>query len=243
MSFATATLFLLLILFLVILLWSTQRERESHVRVPAIDDFEQALPSIAILAGSPMLPGNKVRGVAERRRLLPAALRRHRRRAPEHPPRDLRLVEGGGLQARWRTPSPSKARQGVEVRVTLDATGSHQGDDELFDMMKENGVKIALYHPVRLADLGLVNNRTHRKVAIIDGRVAYVFGHGIADEWTGNGQDEKHWRDTGVRLQGPIVNSRAGRVRGELDGRPRPRSWSATGTSRRSPPPGRCGPT
>src|SRR4029077_20470039 len=54
-----------------------------------------------------------------------------------------------------------KARQGVEVRITLDATGSHKGDDDLFDMMKEAGVKISLYHPFRLGDLALLNNRTH----------------------------------------------------------------------------------
>ena len=48
-------------------------------------------------------------------------------------------------------------------------------------MMKAAGVRIALYHPYRLSDLALLNNRTHRKLAIFDGHVAYVFGHGIAD--------------------------------------------------------------
>jgi cardiolipin synthase len=74
-------------------------------------------------------------------------------------------------------------------------------------MMKKAGVKIAFYHPFRLGDLALLNNRTHRKLVVFDGRVAYVFGHGIAEEWTGHAQDKNHWRDTGVRLEGPIVNS------------------------------------
>jgi cardiolipin synthase len=73
--------------------------------------------------------------------------------------------------------------------------------------MKQAGVKISLYRPFRLSEIGLYNNRTHRKVAVFDGKVAYVFGHGIAKEWTGHGQDKDHWRDTGVRLRGPIVNS------------------------------------
>jgi cardiolipin synthase len=205
-SFATATLFLLLILFLVILLWSTQREHESHVRVPAIEDFEQALPSIAVLAGSPLVAGNKVEVLQNGDGFFPplfADIAGARRSIHL----ETYVWWQGEVCKRLAYALAKKAREGVEVRVTLDATGSHQGDDELFDMMKENGVKIALFHPVRLADLGLVNQRTHRKVAVVDGRVAYVFGHGIADEWTGHAQDEKHWRDTGVRLQGPIVNS------------------------------------
>jgi cardiolipin synthase len=51
-----------------------------------------------------------------------------------------------------------------------------------------------------------MNNRDHRKLVIIDGHIGYIGGHGIADEWTGNAQDKKHWRDTFVRIQGPVVN-------------------------------------
>ena len=46
------------------------------------------------------------------------------------------------------------------------------------------------------------NHRTHRKVLVVDGRVGYVFGHGVADQWLGNGEDSEHWRDTGLRLEG-----------------------------------------
>jgi cardiolipin synthase len=84
--------------------------------------------------------------------------------------------------------------------------GSKKGDDELFEEIRKAGGKVEKFHPFSLGDIGLFNNRTHRKVAILDGRVGYVFGHGIAQEWTGRAQDEKHWRDTGVRLEGPVVN-------------------------------------
>src|SRR4029079_15497113 len=58
----------------------------------------------------------------------------------------------------------------------------------------------------RWRDLGLLNNRTHRKIAVFDGKIGYIFGHGIAAEWTGDAEDEKHWRDTGLRVTGPAVN-------------------------------------
>jgi cardiolipin synthase A/B len=205
-SFAAATLYLFLILFLVVLLWSTQREHQSHVRVPDIAKFEEALPSIAFLTGSAILPGNRAQVLQNGDEFFPP-LFADIAKARQTIHLETYVWWDGEVCKQMAYALARKAKDGVEVRVTLDASGSHRGDDELFDMMKENGVKMALYHPVRFADLGLVNQRTHRKMVIVDSRVAYVFGHGIAEEWTGHGQDEKHWRDTGVRLEGPIVNA------------------------------------
>lgn len=205
-SFAAATLYLFLILFLLVLLWSTQREHDSHVRVPDVAKFEEALPSIAFLTGSAILPGNRARVLQDGDGFFPP-LFADIAKAQQTIHLETYVWWDGEVCKQLAYALARKAKDGVEVRVTLDASGSHRGDDELFDMMKENGVKIALYHPVRFADLGLINQRTHRKLVIIDSRVAYVFGHGMAQEWTGHGQDEKHWRDTGVRLEGPIVNA------------------------------------
>ncbi len=195
-----------LVLFMFLMIWSILHERQSHVRVPDIARFEEALPSIANLGGSPILAGNAVRLLQNGDGFFPPFLADvAAARASIH--LETYVWWQGEICERVARALAGKARQGVEVRVTLDATGSHRGDDKLFDMMKDAGVKIALYHPFRPRDLGLLNNRTHRKLAIFDGKVAYVFGHGIAEEWTGNGQDAKHWRDSGARLEGPIVNS------------------------------------
>jgi cardiolipin synthase len=195
-----------LVVFLFVMLWSVLHERESHVRVPDIGRFEEALPSIANLTGSPVLGGNAVQVLQNGDGFFPP-LFEDIARARQNINLETYVWWKGEICKQVAEALAAKARQGVEVRITLDATGSHKGDDDLFDMMKEAGVKISLYHPFRLGDLALLNNRTHRKIAIFDGRVAYVFGHGIAQEWTGNGQDAEHWRDTGVRLEGPIVNS------------------------------------
>ncbi|HEY3567994.1 MAG TPA: phospholipase D-like domain-containing protein [Thermoanaerobaculia bacterium] len=199
-------LYAFIVVFLFVMIWSVLHERQSHVTVPRIASFEQALPAIANLGGSAVLPGNSVQILENGDGFFPPFLADiAQARASIH--LETYVWWKGEICDRIARALADKARQGVEVRITLDATGSHRGDDKLYDMMKKAGVKIALYHPFRLGDLGLLNNRTHRKLAVFDGRIAYVFGHGIAEEWTGNAQDKDHWRDTGVRLQGPIVNS------------------------------------
>lgn len=60
--------------------------------------------------------------------------------------------------------------------------------------------------PLRWYNLGRVNDRTHRKLLIVDGRIGITGGVGIADEWSGDAQDEKHWRDNQYRVEGPAVS-------------------------------------
>jgi cardiolipin synthase len=71
--------------------------------------------------------------------------------------------------------------------------------------MKAAGVEVEKYNPWRWNTLARINNRTHRKIMVVDGRIGYTGGAGIADEWSGNAQDPKHWRDTHFRLEGPAV--------------------------------------
>ena len=206
LSYGGVAIYLFTVFFLLTLLWSIQRERASHVRVPDVASFEEALPSVANLAGTPILAGNSVRVLQNGDGFFPA-LFADVARAKESIHLETYVWWRGEICERLARALAGKARQGVEVRLTLDATGSNRGDDELFEEMAKAGARISYYHPFRLDEIGLLNNRTHRKLAIFDGRVAYVFGHGIAEEWTGRGQDAKHWRDTGVRLEGPIVNA------------------------------------
>ncbi len=205
-SLGAAILYVLIIAVLFLIIWSTQRERDSNVRVPDFRSFEEAVPSLANLTGAPVLAGNSVQILQNGDGFFPPFFE-DIDRAKESIHLETYVWWKGEVCDRLAQALAAKARQGVEVRITLDATGSNKGDDELFEEMKNAGVKISDYHPIRLQDVGLINNRTHRKVAVFDGRVAYVFGHGIAKEWTGNAQDGEHWRDTGVRLEGPIVNA------------------------------------
>jgi cardiolipin synthase len=100
-----------------------------------------------------------------------------------------------------------KARGGLAVKLLLDAVGSSTISDEILDLLAGAGCQIAWYHPIHWYTLRRVNKRTHRKSLIIDGRVGYTGGAGIADHWLGCAEGPEHWRDVQVRIEGPAVAS------------------------------------
>jgi len=104
----------------------------------------------------------------------------------------------------------ARAREGVEVNVLLDAVGSAKMGLDLIDEMRDAGVTVVRFRPPKPYAIRRVNNRTHRKLLIADGRVGLTGGVGIADEWTGDAQDPDHWRDTHVRVRGPAVRGLQG---------------------------------
>jgi cardiolipin synthase len=103
-----------------------------------------------------------------------------------------------------------KAREGVEVNVILDAVGAAKMDRSLVADMRDSGVCVAYFRPPKPYAMRRLNNRTHRKLLVVDGRVGMIGGVGIAEEWTGDAQDPDHWRDTHVRVTGPVVRGLQG---------------------------------
>ena len=103
-----------------------------------------------------------------------------------------------------------RARAGVEVNVILDAVGTAKMDRDLAREMREAGVSVAFFRPPKAYAIRQINKRTHRKLLIVDGCVGMIGGVGIADEWTGDAQDPDHWRDTHVRVRGPVVRGLQG---------------------------------
>jgi cardiolipin synthase A/B len=99
----------------------------------------------------------------------------------------------------------SRARAGVEVNVIIDAVGGLKIERELVDRMTEAGVRVTRFRPPKPYAARRVANRTHRKILVADGTVGLTGGVGIAEEWTGDAQDPDHWRDTHVRVRGPVV--------------------------------------
>ena len=98
-----------------------------------------------------------------------------------------------------------RARAGVKVHVLLDWVGSGKAKKDYIDEMKAAGVEVDKYHPLRWYNFSRVNNRTHRKLLVVDGRIGFTGGVGIADKWSGHAQDPEHWRDSHFRLEGPAV--------------------------------------
>jgi len=98
-----------------------------------------------------------------------------------------------------------RRKAGVKVHVLLDWLGANKIDPDWIAEMERAGIEVERYHPVRWYHLRRANNRTHRKLLVIDGRLGFTGGAGIADEWSGNAQDPSHWRDTHFKLEGPVV--------------------------------------
>ncbi|MEZ5326786.1 MAG: phospholipase D-like domain-containing protein [Verrucomicrobiales bacterium] len=98
-----------------------------------------------------------------------------------------------------------RARAGVAVHVLLDWVGTFRMDEALIDLMLSAGVEVEKFRPLRWFNLRRVNYRTHRKLLIVDGRIGFTGGVGVADEWQGHAQDPEHWRDNHYRLTGAAV--------------------------------------
>jgi cardiolipin synthase len=96
------------------------------------------------------------------------------------------------------------AGRGVEVRLLIDAWGSKLGD--LQDGLEKAGVRWRKYRPLRLFSIYKVGRRTHRKLLVVDGKLAFTGGVGISKQWLGNARNSEEWRDTQVRVTGPVVD-------------------------------------
>ncbi len=118
------------------------------------------------------------------------------------------IMKSDGVGRQFRDALCERARAGVEVRVLLDGIGSAWSFDNSDErMMKEAGCKFAYYHPVRSWRMDRTNRRSHRRILVVDGRLGFTGGAAFSDKWSGHAQDQHHWRDTQVRLEGPIVGS------------------------------------
>jgi cardiolipin synthase A/B len=98
-----------------------------------------------------------------------------------------------------------RCRAGVGVNVLLDAVGSHAMTDENREVLTRSGCHFVRFRPLNPFDFRRPNNRNHRRVLVVDGRVGFTGGTGIGWQWTGDGRTPGHWRQTDVRVEGPIV--------------------------------------
>ncbi|MEY2555425.1 MAG: cardiolipin synthase [Verrucomicrobiota bacterium] len=98
-----------------------------------------------------------------------------------------------------------RARAGVHVNMILDAQGTQKMGIANKKQLQDAGVQIVKYHSVLWPDPRRYNNRSHRKLLIVDGKMAFIGGAGIADLWAGDADSTKHWRDNHYKVMGPVV--------------------------------------
>ena len=195
----------LALVVLTLLFWSVKRKPAARLKVTNPGELRVLLPSLAGLTQSSLDRGNRIEVLQNGDGYFPSVFR-DIAAARESVHVETYIWYDSAIATRLANLLAEKARQGVEVRILVDGSGGRQLKGEVKEMLTSAGAQVAHFHPLRLSNLGRINNRDHRKLIIVDGRIAFIGGHGIADEWTGNGQDMKHWRDTALRVTGPSVN-------------------------------------
>ena len=160
--------------------------------------------SLGVLLGPPILEGNKVEVLLNGDQIFPAMLDAIRS-AEKTITFETYIYWSESIGKEFADALMERARAGVKVHVMLDFMGSVKMDLAQIDAMKQAGVLVQRYHKPVWWKLARLNNRTHRKLLVIDGKVGFTGGVGIADQWRGNAQDKDHWRDTHFRIEGPVV--------------------------------------
>ncbi len=160
--------------------------------------------TMGVLLGPPILPGNRYEALINGDRIFPPMLQAIRE-AQKTITFETYIYWSGDIGRAFADALAERARAGVKVHVLLDWVGSAKIEESFLQQMEQAGVEIRKFHEPHWSHWGRLNNRTHRKLLITDGRVGFTGGVGIAPAWTGDGQDADHWRDTHFRVEGPVV--------------------------------------
>ncbi|HLS47166.1 MAG TPA: cardiolipin synthase [Gemmatimonadales bacterium] len=181
------------------------RTRIEHEIAPlyGVDD-PQFVRTMGVLLGPALVGGNRVTALQNGDEIFPAMLEAIRA-AEKTITFETYIYWSGEIGREFADAIAERARAGVRVHVLLDWVGSGRMDESLLNQMESAGAEVFKYHPLKWHSLDRVNNRTHRKLLVVDGRIGFTGGVGIADEWLGHAQDSLHWRDSHYRVVGPAV--------------------------------------
>ncbi|WP_110961029.1 phosphatidylserine/phosphatidylglycerophosphate/cardiolipin synthase family protein [Acidovorax sp. ST3] len=163
--------------------------------------FERALGS---LLGPGIVGGNAVTELINGDQIFPPMLAAIKS-AQKSVTFETYIYWSGDIGKQFADALSERARAGVPVHVLLDWVGSAKMEESYLAEMKEAGVQIEKFHKPHWYNLARLNNRTHRKLLVVDGQVGFTGGVGIAPAWTGNAQDPDHWRDSHYLVRGPAV--------------------------------------
>jgi cardiolipin synthase len=159
---------------------------------------------LAALVGTDLTRGNQYNVLTNGTQIFPAMLKaidEARKRITF----ETYIYDTGTVANQFTDALERAARRGVHVQMTIDAVGASSMEKAHLDRLRAAGCAIVQFNTPRWYSIEEVNYRTHRKILVADGTIGFTGGAGVADHWLGNAEDPKHWRDTQVRMTGPVT--------------------------------------
>ena len=198
---------------LIILLWAAlvvatglllaQDQETLRVRSEIAAEDQRSPGYVAALVGAALTRGNRYEVLTNGDQFFPSMLQAidgARRRINF----ETYIYDTGEIAKTFTNALERAARRGVHVTLVADGVGAWP-DPTHTDRLRQAGARVLTFNPTRWYSPEDVNFRTHRKILVVDGKIGFTGGAGVADHWLGHAQDADHWRDTQVRIQGPIV--------------------------------------
>jgi cardiolipin synthase A/B len=194
-----------LIALLLLVIYSIRWHRSPRLQVQTDCGIDKLMPSLSGLSLGTSVEGNRVEVLENGAffeklvdRILAAQKSVHF---------ETFLWKPGKAADRVADAFMDRARAGVTVRILLDAQGAKKIEDDKVERLREAGCKVKFFHKRSFYTIGVLNDRDHRKICIVDGKEAFVGGHCVTDDWLGDAEDQQHNSDVSVWLHGPIVHS------------------------------------
>lgn len=167
-------------------------------------------PTLAAHTDASIIAGNRVDLLLNGDQIFPAMLQaiRSARKSITYA---QYLYEDGAIAYEIAEAFAERCRAGVEVKILLDSLGSGNIPKDIPDLWKKSGCQLEWFERIKVFqfitpwELLNYNHRSHRRILVIDGKIGFTGGHGVSEAWTGNGRTSERWRQTDVRVEGPIV--------------------------------------
>ena len=185
--------------------WFTA-EKKIDQQLPRLYETDDAefRRTLSALLGPALVEGNRVQTLLNGDAIFPAMLSAIRG-AQRTITFETYIYWSGAIGEQFVAALAERAQAGVKVHVLLDWVGSAKMEGAMLDRMKQAGIEVERFHEPRPINFNKLNNRTHRKLLVADGRIAFTGGVGIADQWQGNARNPDEWRDTHFQVEGPVV--------------------------------------
>jgi cardiolipin synthase len=181
-----------------------QDQETIKLRSPVAADDPRAPAYVAALVGADLSAGNAYDVLVNGDEIFPAMLEAIER-ATRRISLETYVYQEGRMAEQFTAALERAARRGVRVNLVIDSVGASAMDDGHLERLREAGCEVVNFNPSAWYALEELNYRTHRKILVVDGEVGFTGGVGVADYWIGDARTTAEWRDTHVRIRGPIV--------------------------------------